>query len=313
MGVVCAAGMCAAAAQSYPTKPIRMIAPVSPGGGSDTAARLVIRVLSESMRQQIVIDNRPGAGSVLGTALVAKAIPDGYTILWVSSAHAINAAFGRDLPYDSVRDFAPVALLAKIPQVLVVHAGFPAQSVADLLALLRTNPGKYNYASSGVGSSSYLGIELLKLRAKLDIVHIAYKGAAPSLAALIGGEVHMAMLGPLSVRPHIAAGKIRALAVSTPQRSPAFPDVPALREAGVSDYEMTNWYGVFAPRGSPAFVIERLNRELVAAQRDKALRDAMTAEGAELVSLTSAQFGEFLAADIQRYRELRKSLEGRLR
>jgi tripartite-type tricarboxylate transporter receptor subunit TctC len=306
-------GMAAyACAQTYPAKSIRMIAPISPGGGADTAARVLARVLIDSMGQQLIIDNRPGGGSVLGTAIAAKATPDGYNILWVNSAHAINDAFARDLPYDSVKDFAPVALLAKMPLILIVHQAFPAKTITELLTAVRASPGKYNYASSGIGSGSYLALEMLKVSAKLDMVHIGYKGAAPSVAALLGGEVQMAMLGPLSVKPHLAAGKVRALAVSAPKRSAAFPDVPALQES-VPGYDMTNWYGILAPRGTPAFAIERLNREVVAAQRDKALVDALAAEGAELVPMTPEQFGEYLRLEVAKYRALGKSLKMQLR
>jgi tripartite-type tricarboxylate transporter receptor subunit TctC len=301
-----------AGAQSYPTKSIRMIAPISPGGGADTAARLLARVLTDAMGQQVVIDNRPGGGSVLGTAIAAKATPDGYNILWVNSAHAINDAFARDVPYDSVKDFAPVALLAKMPLILIVHQSCPARSIAELLTAVRASPGKYNYASSGIGSGSYLALEMLKIAAKIDMVNVSYKGAAPSVAALFGGEVQMAMLGPLSVKPHLASGKVRALAVSTAKRSAAFPDIPALQES-VPNYEMTNWYGVLAPRGTPPAAIERLNREVAAAQRDKSLVDALAAEGAELVPMTPAQFGEYLRLEVAKYRTLSKALKIQLR
>ena len=301
-----------ASAQGYPSKSIRMIAPISPGGGADTAARLLARVLTDSMGQQLIIDNRPGGGSELGTAIAAKATPDGYNILWVNSAHAINDAFARDLPYDSVKDFSPVALLAKMPLILIVHQSFPAKSIAELLTAVRASPGKYNYASSGIGSGSYLAQEMLKISAKIDMVHIGYKGAAPSLAALLGGEVQMAMVGPLSAKPHLAAGKVRALAVSTPKRSAAFPDIPALQEI-VPNYDMTNWYGILAPRGTPTVAIERLNREVAAAQRDKTLVDALAAEGAELVSMTPAQFDEYLRLEVAKYRTLSKSLKMQLR
>ena len=299
-------------AQAYPLKPIRMIAPISPGGGADTAARLLARVLSDSMGQHLIIDNRPGGGSVLGTAIAAKANADGYNVLWVSSAHAINDAFARELPYDSVKDFSPVALLAKMPLILVVHPSCPAKTAAELLTAVRASPGKYNYASSGVGSGSYLALEMLKMSAKLDMVNISYKGAAPSLAALLGGEVQMAMVGPLSVKPHLGAGKLRALAVSTPKRSAAFPDLPSLQES-VPNYDMTNWYGILAPRGTPSVAIDRLNREVAAAQRDKTLVDALTAEGAELVSMTPAQFDEYLRVEVAKYRALSKTLKMQLR
>ena len=301
-----------ALAQGYPSKSIRMIAPISPGGGADTAARLLARVLTDAMGQQVVIDNRPGGGSVLGTAIAARATPDGYNILWVNSAHAINDAFARDLPYDSVKDFSPVALLARMPLILIVHQSFPAKSIAELLAAVRASPGKYNYASSGIGSGSYLALEMLKIAARIDMVHVSYKGAAPSVAALLGGEVQMAMLGPLSVKPHLAAGKVRALGVSTAKRSAAFPDIPALQES-VPNYEMTNWYGVLAPRGTPPAAIDRLNREVAAAQRDKSLVDALAAEGAELVPMTPAQFDEYLRLEVAKYRTLSKALKIQLR
>jgi tripartite-type tricarboxylate transporter receptor subunit TctC len=238
-------------AQTYPARPIRMIAPISAGGGADVAARLLAKSLTETLRQQVVVDNRPGGGSVLGTAAAASATPDGYTILWISGAHAINAAFSRNLPYDSVKSFEPVALFAKMPFVLVVHPAVAAKSVPELLALLRAQPGKFNYASSGIGSASHLGLEMLKLSAKLDMVNVSYKGAAPSIAGLLGGEVQMALLGPLSVKPHIASGKVRPLAVSTARRSAAFPHLPTLAESGVPNYEMTSWYGMLAPSAAP--------------------------------------------------------------
>jgi tripartite-type tricarboxylate transporter receptor subunit TctC len=199
-----------------------------------------------------------------------------------------------------------------MPLVLVVHQSFPAKSIAELLTAVRASPGKFNYASSGVGSGSYLALEMLKVSAKLDMVNISYKGAAPSLGALLGGEVQMAMLGPLSVKPHLAAGKLRALAVSTPKRSAAFPGIPSLQES-VPKYDMTNWYGILAPRGTPSVAIERLNREVRVAQADKALGEALTGEGAELVSMSPAQFGEYLRAEVAKYRALSKSLKMHLR
>jgi tripartite-type tricarboxylate transporter receptor subunit TctC len=299
-------------AQTYPARPIRMIAPISAGGGADVAARLLAKSLTEALRQQVVVDNRPGGGSVLGTAAAASAAPDGYTILWISGAHAINAAFSRNLPYDSVKSFEPVALFAKMPFVLVVHPSMNARSVPELLALLRAQPGKFNYASSGIGSASHLGLEMLKLAAKLDMVNVSYKGAAPSIAGLLGGEVQMALLGPLSVKPHIASGKVRPLAVSTARRSTAFPHLPTLAESGVPNYEMTSWYGMLAPRGTPRAVIERLNTAIVSAQKEKPIVDTLASEGAELEATTPQQFAGHLKAEIARYAALRSKLDLRL-
>jgi tripartite-type tricarboxylate transporter receptor subunit TctC len=300
-----------ASAQSWPERPIRMIAPISAGGGADVAARLLAKSMGETLKQQVVVDNRPGGGSVLGTTAASTASPDGHTLLWVSGAHSINAAFNRNLPYDSMKGFEPVGLFARMPFVLVIHPGMNAKTVPELLMLVRASPGKYNYASSGIGSASHLGLEMLKLGARLDMVNISYKGAAPSLAGLIGGEVQMAMLGPLSVKPHIASGKVRPLAVTTAKRSAAFPGLPALGES-VPQYEMTSWYGMLAPRGTPAGIITRLNAAMTAAQSDKAAIDSLAAEGAELPRTTPQEFRKYLEADIARYMALRQKLDIRL-
>jgi len=300
-----------AAAPSYPARPIRMIAPISAGGGADVAARLLAKSLTETLQQQIIIDNRPGGGSVIGTTAAASATPDGYTILWISGAHAINAAFARNLPYDSIKSFEPVTLFAKMPFVLVTHPSLNAKTMPELLALLRAQPGKFNYASSGIGSASHLGLEMFKLYAKVDMVNVSYKGSAPSIAGLLGGEVQMALLGPLSVKPHIASGKVRAIAVSTAKRSPAFPTLPTIGDS-VPKYEMTSWYGTLAPRGTPRVAIDRLNAAVAAAQNDKTLEDTLAPEGAELPRMTPQQFGQYLQAEIARYAELRSKLDLRL-
>ncbi|MBX3650837.1 MAG: tripartite tricarboxylate transporter substrate binding protein [Burkholderiales bacterium] len=300
-----------AAAQPWPERPVRIIAPISAGGGADVAARLLAKSMGETLKQQVIIENRPGGGSVLGTTTAAAATPDGHTLLWISGAHAINAAFNRSLPYDSMKSFEPIGLFARMPFVLVIHPGLNAKTVPELLALVRASPGKYNFASSGIGSASHLGLEMLKLGARLDMVNISYKGAAPSLAGLIGGEVQMAMLGPLSVKPHIASGKVRPLAVTTAKRSAAFPGLPALGES-VPQYEMTSWYGMLAPRGTPAGVITRLNEAMTIAQSDKAVLDSLAAEGAELPRSTPQEFRKYLEADIARYMALRQKLDIRL-
>jgi tripartite-type tricarboxylate transporter receptor subunit TctC len=300
-----------AATSSYPVRPIRMIAPISAGGGADVAARLLAKSLTDTLQQQVIIDNRPGGGSIIGTTAAASATPDGYTILWISGAHAINAAFARTLPYDSVKSFEPVTLFAKMPFVLVIHPSLNAKTMPELLTLLRAQPGKFNYASSGIGSASHLGLEMLKLYAKVDMVNVSYKGAAPSIAGLLGGEVQMALLGPLSVKPHLASGKLRAMAVSTAKRSAAFPGLPTIAES-VPQYEMTSWYGILAPRGVPRVAIERLNAAVAAAQTDKALEDTLAPEGAELTRMTPQQFGKYLETEIARYAVLRNKLDLRL-
>lgn len=311
---------CACLAQSttqgpaaWPERPLRLVAPVSPGGGGDVSARLLAKSMAASFRQPVVVDNRPGAGGMLGTALAAQAPADGYTLLWVSGSHAINAAFERNLPYDPVKSFEPVALFAKLPFILVVSPSFNVATLPELIARLRANPGKFNYASSGTGSVSQLGLEMLKLSAKVDMVNVNFKGAAPSIVALLSGEVHMALLGPLSVNPHIANGRLRALAVSTARRSPALPGVPTFAESGVPGFDMSSWYGVLLPRGSPRVAIDRLNAAVNAATGEPAVREALGEEGAELVQGTPQAFDAFLRAQIAQFVALRGKVDLQLR
>lgn len=293
-----------AAGVEYPSRPVRMIAPISPGGGADTAARLLARSMSETLGQQVLVDNRQGGSNIPGTATAANATPDGYTILWISGAHAINAALSRRLPYDSVQSFEPVALFARMPLVLVVHPNVAARSVAELLSLLKAQPGRINYASSGVGTASHLGLELLKLHGKVDMVNVTYKGSAPSIAGLLGGEVQLGLLGPLSVKSYLPAGKLRALAVTGASRSVAFPNLPTLAESGLPKYEMTSWYGVVAPRRTPRLVVERLNQAIGTAQADKTVVDLLGQEGADLRALSPGEFGAFLTAEVVKYQAL---------
>jgi tripartite-type tricarboxylate transporter receptor subunit TctC len=266
-------GSAPAPAAIWPDRPIRLIAPVSPGGGGDFSARLLAKSLAASLRQPVLVDNRPGGGGVLGTALAAQAPADGYTVLWVSGSHAISAAFERNLPYDPVKSFEPVALFAKLPFILVVSPSLNVSTMPELIARLRANPGKLNYASSGIGSISHVGLEMLKLMAKVDMVNVNFKGAAPSIAALLSGEVQMAMLGPLSVKPQIANGRLRALAVSTAKRSPALPGVPTFAESGVPGYEVNVWFGILAPAGTPREIVARLNAEMVKIMRTPEITD----------------------------------------
>ena len=298
---------------TWPDRPLRLIAPVSPGGGGDFSARLLAKSLAASLRQPVVVDNRPGGGGVLGTALAAQAPADGYTVLWVSGSHAISAAFERNLPYDPLKSFDPVALFAKLPFILVVSPTLNVSTLPELIARLRANPGKLNYASSGIGSISHVGLEMLKLMAKVDMVNVNFKGAAPSIAALLSGEVQMAMLGPLSVKPQIANGRLRALAVSTAKRSPALPGVPTFAESGVPGYDIASWYGMVAPRGTPRAAIDRLNAATNAAADEPAVREALAEEGAELVKGTPQAFDAFLRAQVAQFVALRGKVDLQLR
>ena len=306
-------GSAPAPAAIWPDRPIRLIAPVAPGGGGDFSARLLAKSLAASLRQPVLVDNRPGGGGVLGTALAAQAPADGYTVLWVSGSHAISAAFERNLPYDPVKSFEPVALFAKLPFILVVSPSLNVSTMPELIARLRANPGKLNYASSGIGSISHVGLEMLKLMAKVDMVNVNFKGAAPSIAALLSGEVQMAMLGPLSVKPQIANGRLRALAVSTAKRSLALPGVPTFAESGVPGYDIASWYGMVAPRGTPRAAIERLNAAINAAADEPVVREALAEEGAELVKGTPQAFDAFLRAQVAQFVALRGKVDLQLR
>ena len=304
------AGKVIAATQDYPSRPLRLVTPVAAGGGADATVRMLANKLSETFNQRVVVDNRPGASNIIGTDIVAKATPDGYTILWVSSTHAINAGVRRGkLPFDPLDDFAPVTLFAKIPFILVVHPSLPAKSVPELLALARAKPGQTHYASAGIGSTSHFAGELLKKLAKLDMLHVAYKGSA-ALTAVVGGETPILFTGPLSVLPHAKAGRLRALAVSTAKRSPAFPELPTVAEGGAPGYEYTSWYGLLAPRRTPAPLVNILSGAVAQALKTKEVSAFLSGEGFELDGNGPAAFRGFLAAEVAKYIELTPTIAG---
>lgn len=304
------AGSAAAATQDYPNRPLRLVTPVAAGGGADATARMLANKLSEAFTQRVVVDNRPGASNIIGTEIVAKALPDGYTILWVSSTHAINAGVRHGkLPFDPLNDFAPITLFAKIPFILVVHPSLPAQSVPELIALARSKPGQLNYASAGIGSTSHFAGELLKKLARIEITHVAYKGSA-ALLAVVGGETPILFTGPLSVLPHARAGRLRALAVSTAKRSAAFPDLPTVAEGGATGYEYTSWYGLLAPRRTPAAIVNTLSTAVAQALQSKEVAGFLAGEGFELDGTGPAAFREFLAREVRKYIELTPTIAG---
>ena len=300
-GIFCSVALLAAvsaiaAPLDYPNRPLRLVTPVLAGGGADATVRMLANKLAETFNQRVVVDNRPGASNIIGTDIVAKATPDGYTILWVSSTHAINAGVRRGrLPFDPLGDFAPITLFAKIPFILVVHPALPVKSVPELIALARAKPERLNYASAGIGSTSHFAGELLKKLAKIDLVHVAYKGSA-ALLAVVGGETPILFTGPLSVLPHAKAGRLRALAVSTAKRSPAFPELPTVAEGGVPGYEYTSWYGLLAPRRTPAAIIDVLSGAVAQALKTKEVSAFLSGEGFELDGSGPAAFRIFLPA-----------------
>jgi tripartite-type tricarboxylate transporter receptor subunit TctC len=287
----------AAAAQEYPSRPVHVVVPYPAGGPNDIIVRIVGKRLGETLGQPIVVENRPGAGGNIGTDSVAKSAPDGYTLVSVGpGALIINPLLGK-VPYDTMRDFAPVTIMAVAPNALVAHPSFPAKSVAELIALARAKPGTINYASGGSGSTPHLAAALFAVMAKVQLTHIPYKGTGPATADLIGGQVQIAFLGIPTVLPHIRSGKLRALAVTGKHRSPELPGVPTVDEAGVAGYEVSPWYGLLAPAGTPAAVVARLSSEATKIVRAPEMREQLSAQGAEPAGGTPDEFAKTLRAD----------------
>ncbi len=290
------------AAQTYPAKPIRFIVPFPPGGGNDLIARELSQHLTESLGQPMVVDNRPGASTLIGAEAAAKASPDGYTLfMGNNSTLTINPHLYKKLPYDAVRDFAPLSLLASAPFVLLAHPSVPAQSVKELIALARQRPGQLNFGSSGLGIATHLAGEMFKLMARVDIVHIPYKGAAPALTDLIGGQIELLFNNVISAMPHVRSGRLRALAVTSKTRSHALPQVPAVAEAGLPDYEASVWYAVLAPARAPAPVRTRLHGEFVKALQQPRVQDRLASDGASIVGSTPEVLARTIEADLARW------------
>ncbi|HET7765088.1 MAG TPA: tripartite tricarboxylate transporter substrate binding protein [Burkholderiales bacterium] len=301
-------------AQNYPSKPIRLIVPFAPGGGNDNVARLVGKRLGEGLGQPVVVDNRPGAGGVVGAELAAKSAPDGYTLfLGGVGSHAINPNLVKNLPYDPVRDFAPVELLAQAPLVLVVHPSVPARDIAEFVAYARRNPGKLNFASNGNGSSSQLAAVMFDSMAGIDMVHVPYKGLSPALTDLLSGQVQLMFSSVVAILPHIKAGKLRGLAVTGTKRLALLPGLPTIAESGFPGYQASSWYGILAPAGTPRDIVARLNAELAKALERPEVRSSLLAEGAEPAGGTPEAFAAHIRAEKERLgrviREAKISLE----
>jgi tripartite-type tricarboxylate transporter receptor subunit TctC len=291
----------AVAAGAYPVKPIRFIVPYPPGGGVDALARIVAPPLSQRLGQQVVVDNRGGAGGNIGTELASHAVPDGYTIVMGAAALAINVSLYRKLPFDPQRDFMPVSLLASTPNLVTVHPSFPVKSVADLLRIARSAPGTVNFASAGSGTTSHLAGELLGTMAGVKLVHVPYKGTGPAVVALLAGEVPLMLAPALTVLPHVQTGRLRALAITSAKRSEALPDVPMVAESGVPGYEASQWYGVLVPRGTPPAIVERLNREIVAIMHQPDVQARLAREGSIAIGDTPQEFAAYLKSEIAKW------------
>jgi tripartite-type tricarboxylate transporter receptor subunit TctC len=290
-----------AAAQTYPDRPIRLIVSYPPGGGTDVTARQIVTPLSERLGRQIVIDNRAGAGSTLGTHLVAKASPDGYTLLMSDTTFGIVPGLYPKVPYDALRDFVPVTQVTSVPGALVVHPSVPANSVKELVALAKAKPNALNFGSGGVGTPVHMAAELLKLQAKIQMVHVPYKGAGPAFADLLGGHFQLMFPTLQSVVPYVKAAKVRLLAVTTEKRTPAFPETPTMEEAGVPGVIAVAWFGIHAPARTPRAIVSRIHDETVRVVQEPAIRDRFVSEGAEPVGSTPEQFGAFVANEIAKW------------
>lgn len=291
----------AAAAQSYPVKPIRFIVPFPPGGPTDVLGRVIGQKLSEQVGQPVVIDNRAGAGGNVGFELAAKSPPDGYTIVLGAPPLAISPHLYAKLNYDPIKDFAPIALMASMPTVLLVHPSVPVRSLKELVQLAKANPGKLNFGSGGAGTSNLLASELLKGIAKIDLVHVPYKGASQAMLGLIGGQVDMVVIGTPTAIPQIQTGKVRALAVLSARRLPAIANVPTAAEAGFPGYEVITWYGVLAPAATPKAIVDRLNAELSKVMTEPGSRDRIVGAGFDTMTSTPEQFAGFIKAETVRW------------
>ena len=294
-------------AQTYPDRPVRFVVPYPPGGATDIIARTLGQKLSDALKQQIVVDNRGGAGQIIGTDIVAKSAPNGYTILLASVTHSINPTLLSKLPYDSVKDFAAITLIGNGPNVLVVHPSIAARSMAEFVKLLQANPGKYNYASSGNGSGGHLAAELFKGMAEVDINHIPYKGNGPATVDVLAGQVPIMFTSTAPMLPHIRSGKLRGLATTGASRSSATPDIPTIAESGYPGYEASLWYGILAAAGTPPAMLNVLNTHFVNALKAPDVRERFTALGIDVVGSTPEFLDQHLRAELAKWEKVIKT------
>lgn len=304
-GALAAVIALSASAQDYPTKPVRMIVPYPTGGGTDVFGRLVATGLAEALGKNVIVDNRPARDGIVGAEVVARAAPDAHTLLFISPSHVVNEALGRKLPYHPIRDFAPITQTGIQHLVLVAHPSLPAKTVRELIDYLKAHPGKVNYASGS--SATALAMELFKHMTGTDARHIPYKGGGALMSDLLGGHVEVTIAGALAAVIHVKAGKLRALGMGGPKRSASLPDVPTIAEAGVPGYEATNWTGMFAPKGTPRSIIERLNREVVRIVQTPSFRERVAGLGGEAVGSTPGEWEKFLWIEVRKWAEIAKA------
>ena len=295
------------AAPDYPTKPIRIIVPQSPGASTDITARLVAQGLNEAFKQPVIVDNRPGSSGIAGTELVARAAPDGYTLMVVASSFSINPALGRKLPYDSIRDFTTVTQLSKFPNMLAAHPSTPVKTLQDVMALAKAKPGQVTYASAGVATGTHMTAELLRYMTKIDLLHVPYKGGGPAMTAAMGGQTQLIVATSVGLLPHVRAGKLRAIAVTSAKRSAAAPDIPTIAESGVPGYEHEPWNGMFGPAGMPKAVLAKVNAEVVRVLHAPEAKKVLEGDGADIVGNSPEQFGAVLKAEIAKWTKVAKA------
>jgi tripartite-type tricarboxylate transporter receptor subunit TctC len=293
-----------ALAQTFPSKPVRLVVGASPGGAIDVVSRIVGPKLGERLGQQVVVDNRPGAGTTIGGAVVAKSAPDGHTIFMASTSFSVSAGLYTKLPFDAIRDFVAVTSVASGPLVLVVHPLVPAKSVKELIALARANPGRLTFASGGTGSSLHLSGELFKSMAGIDMVHVPYKGGAPASVDLMAGQVDLMFAVMAGELPHIRSGKVRALAVTTLKRSATLPSIPTVNESGLKGFDVAGWFGILAPAATPPEVVNRLHAEISVVMKDPDVRARLSGLGTDPTGSTPAEFGAHYQSEVARWRKL---------
>jgi tripartite-type tricarboxylate transporter receptor subunit TctC len=291
-------------AQTYPTRPIRLVVPVPPGGSNDVLSRITAQAMSPGLGQTMVIDNRPGAAGMIGAENVAKSAPDGYSILNIQASFVANAAMRTRMPYDTLNDFAFVGMMARAPLLAAVHPSLPAKNIKELVALAKAHPGQINYGTPGVGSHTHLSTQLFRRMAGIDIVHVPYKGIAPALTDLMGGQLQLAMTSPPSVMAQVQSGRLRALAVGSEKRSVFLPAIPTIAESGYPDYRADYWWGIAAPAKTPIEIVNRLVAELNKALQSAELKQRFAVEGAEPTVMTREQLTQFITTDIARWRQV---------
>ncbi len=289
-------------AESYPQRAVRLIVPYPPGGAGDIVGRMLAIKLTESLGQQVVVDNRGGGGQIIATEITAKAPPDGYTLFLASATHGINPGLRRGkLPYDSIRDFAPITLVAESPLVFIAHPSLGVGNIKELVALAKARPGRINYASSGPGTGGHLSVELLKFQTGIDLVHVPYKGAGPALVDLVGGQVQMMCTSPLPAMPHVKSGRLRALGMTSRTRSRAAPDLPTVAEQGLPGYESSLWYALVAPAATPPAIIRRVHADTVKILKSPDLAEQLLSQGADPVGNSPQELARFIKAEIDRW------------